>query len=96
MPNDSVCVDGSGKTQTLRAWDACSSVLGNILPGVCRVRRVLRDERTVGIEIHDMDVQGKRTMVWDHGGQLEVRCGAVRCGRMHALELHLACVMVRS
>jgi hypothetical protein len=35
---------------------------------------ILDVERTVGIEIHDINVQGKRVMVWDHGGQLEVRC----------------------
>jgi hypothetical protein len=34
---------------------------------------VLDVERTVGIEIHDVNVQGKPVMVWDHGGQLEAR-----------------------
>jgi hypothetical protein len=36
------------------------------------VAAVKDEERTVGIEVHDVVVQGRNVMVWDHGGQLEV------------------------
>jgi hypothetical protein len=50
----------------LEAWGAHS-----ISFTACfRVPRVSNVERTVGIEIHDIDVQGKRVMVLDHEGQL--------------------------
>jgi hypothetical protein len=68
--NDLFLVHDSGKTQALKVWDAYSSPL----TADVRVEPVLDVGRTVGIEIHEMDVQGKRVMVWDHRGQLEVRC----------------------
>jgi hypothetical protein len=57
-----------GKTQTVRAWDDHFGV------GVVNGDTLVKDnERTVGIEVHDIVVGQRNVMVWDHGGQLEVR-----------------------
>jgi hypothetical protein len=57
-----------GKTQTVRAWSdrfAFRAANGDTL--------VKDEERTVGIEVHDVVLGQMNVMVWDHGGQLEVR-----------------------
>jgi hypothetical protein len=66
----------TGKTQTVRAWDAryrfrVRAADGDALGGECEV--VKDEERTVGIEVHDVVLGQRNVMVWDHGGQLEVR-----------------------
>jgi hypothetical protein len=57
-----------GKTQTVRAWGdrfGVRAANGDTL--------VKDNERTVGIEVHDVVLGQRNVMVWDHGGQLEVR-----------------------